>query len=139
VASIALGQSNILTLGNIDISRDWGWAPDFVDGMIKIMGLEEPNDFILSTGVSHTLMEFIDLAFRTVNISNWERYLTTDKSLARPADVYSVVGDNTKARKLLAWSPTTSFEEIVKGMVLFDLHKLQNLDQNNYWKPDIHE
>lgn len=139
VASIAIGQSDSLTLGNINISRDWGWAPDFVDGMIKTMELEEPNDFILSTGVSHTLTEFIDLAFRTLNISNWERYLNTDKSLTRPADVYSVVGDNSKAKELLGWTPTISFEEVIESMVLFDLYNLQNPKQANYWRPDTDE
>jgi GDPmannose 4,6-dehydratase len=139
VASIAIGQSKHLTLGNIDISRDWGWAPDYVDGMISIMESNEPNDFILSTGVSHTLSEFIDLAFRAAGISNWEQYLRTDKTLSRPADVYSVVGENTKAKRLLGWHPLTSFEEIITNMVLYDLKKLENSESLNYWKPREHE
>ena len=138
VASIALGKSEHLTLGNIDISRDWGWAPDFVDGMISIMEAQEPSDFILSTGVSHTLSEFIEIAFRTVGISNWKQYLRTDRTLSRPADVYSVVGDNSKARQLLGWYPTTTFEQIIANMVKFDLNKLKSSDELMYWKPENH-
>lgn len=135
VAAIALGKSKQLTLGNIDISRDWGWAPDFVDGMISIMEAQEPSDFILSTGVSHTLSEFIEIAFRTAGISDWGHYLRTDKTLSRPADVYSVVGDNSKAKRLLNWYPTTTFEEIIANMVKFDVKKLNHSDNSMYWRP----
>jgi GDPmannose 4,6-dehydratase len=138
VAAIALGKSEQLILGNLDISRDWGWAPDFVDGMISIMEAEEPSDFILSTGVSHTLTEFIEIAFRTVGISDWGHYLRTDKTLSRPADVYSVVGDNSKAKQLLNWHPTTTFEEIVTNMVIFDVKRLNHRDKPMYWRPGDH-
>lgn len=138
VAAIALGKSEQLILGNLDISRDWGWAPDFVDGMISIMEAEEPSDFILATGVSHTLTEFIEIAFRTVGISDWGNYLRTDKTLSRPADVYSVVGDNSKAKQLLNWHPTTTFEEIVTNMVIFDVKKLNHRDKPMYWRPRDH-
>lgn len=137
VASIALGLSSSLRLGNIGISRDWGWAPDFIDGMIAILESENPEDFVLSTGISHTLMEFLDIAFLTLGISNWEKYLSVDKSLSRPADVYSVVGDNSKAKDVLGWSPQTSFEETIKRMVLFDMQTLQNPKEQHYWKPEV--
>ena len=135
VAEIARGKVDSLTLGNIDISRDWGWAPDYVDGMISILNHETPDDFILATGKSHTLKEFVTTAFQSVGIENSEKYLTRDSALVRPADVVSVVGDSSKARQILKWSPTVSFESMVKRMVDFDLELIDSGDVNRIWKP----
>lgn len=136
VAEIARGKTNSLILGNIDISRDWGWAPDYVDGMISILEHNSPEDFILATGKLHTLKEFVATAFQCVGIEDWERYLRIDSTLVRPADVISVVGDSSKARQLLNWSPTTTFELMVKKMVDFDLETIEITDINRPWKPD---
>lgn len=136
VAEIASGKADTLTLGNIDISRDWGWAPDYVDGMISILEHNSPDDFILATGKSHTLKEFLAQAFQSVGIENWEKYLTVDSSLERPADVTSVVGDAIKARQTLNWSPTVSFELMVKNMVDFDLESIDAGNINRIWKPE---
>ena len=136
VAEIARGKADSLTLGNIDVSRDWGWAPDYVDGMISILEHNSPDDFILATGKSHTLKEFVSTAFKSVGIENWEKYLTINPALVRPADVISVVGDSSKARQMLKWSPTASFESMVKKMVDFDLELIDDGDVGRNWKPE---
>ncbi len=136
VARIALGKSDSLTLGNLEISRDWGWAPDYVDGMISILNHGSPDDFILATGKSHTLKEFVSMAFACVGISEWGKFLKIDSALSRPADVTSVVGDATKAHQILAWAPTTSFELMIKAMVDFDLEILNSDRPERIWKPE---
>lgn len=135
VAEIACGKADSLTLGNMDVSRDWGWAPDYVDGMISILDHNSPDDFILATGKSHSLRDFVSTAFQSFGIENWEKYLTIDPALIRPADVISVVGDSSKAKEMLKWSPKVSFESMVKKMVDFDLELIKgNVKQN--WKPE---
>ena len=136
VAEIARGKANSLTLGNINISRDWGWAPDYIDGMISIMNHKRPDDFILATGKSHSLKEFVAIAFRAVGIEDWEDYLHLDSKLGRPADVISVVGDGNKARQFLNWFPTVPFEIMVKKMVEFDLESIDVGDLKRIWKPE---
>lgn len=136
VAEIALGKAASLTLGNIDISRDWGWAPDYVDGMISVLEHNSPDDFILATGKSHTLKEFVTKAFQSAGIENWEKHLIIDSALVRPADVISVVGDSSKAREILNWSPTVTFESMVKEMVDFDLESINTGTINRIWKPE---
>jgi len=135
VARIALGKADSITLGNLDISRDWGWAPDYVDGMISILNHSSPDDFILATGRSHTLREFVGTAFACIGIPEWENFLQIDPALSRPADVISVVGDATKAHKTLGWTPTTSFELMIKAMVDFDLEILDSDTPERMWKP----
>ena len=135
IAEIARGKADSLTLGNIDVSRDWGWAPDYVDGMILILENNSPDDFILATGKSHTLREFVSTAFKSVGIENWEEFLIIDLALVRPADVISVVGDSSKAREILKWSPTVSFESMVKRMVDFDLELIDGGNVNRNWRP----
>ena len=136
VAEIVRGKADSLTLGNIVVSRDWGWAPDYVDGMISIVEHDSPDDFILATGQSHTLKEFVATAFQSVGIEDWAKFLTLDSALVRPADVISVVGDSSKARQLLSWSPTVSFESMVKKMVNFDLELIDAGEMNRNWKPE---
>jgi GDPmannose 4,6-dehydratase len=136
VARIALGKADSITLGNLDISRDWGWAPDYVDGMISILNHSSPDDFILATGRSQTLREFVGTAFACIGISDWENLIQIDLSLSRPADVISVVGDATKAHKTLGWTPTTTFEVMIKAMVDFDLELLDGDTPERIWKPE---
>ena len=136
VAEIARGKADSLILGNMAISRDWGWAPDYVDGMISILDHNSPEDFILATGKLHTLKEFVSTAFQSVGIADWEKYLILDSALVRPADVISVVGDSSKARQILNWSPTVSFESMVKKLVDFDLESIDAGDVNRVWKPE---
>ncbi len=136
VARIARGKADLLTLGNLEISRDWGWAPDYVDGMISILNHSSPDDFILATGKSHTLKEFVSTAFACVGITEWEKFLRLDSALSRPADVISVVGDATKAHQILGWAPITTFEEMIKAMVDFDLEILDGDRPELTWKPE---
>ena len=136
VARIARGKADSITLGNLDISRDWGWAPDYVHGMISILNHSSPDDFILATGRSHTLREFVRTAFACIGIPEWESFLQIDTSLSRPADVISVVGDATKAHKTLGWAPTTTFEAMIKAMVNFDLEILDSDTPERIWKPE---
>ena len=136
VAEIAHGRENYLILGNVNISRDWGWAPDYVDGMISILEQNSPDDFILATGESHTLEEFVALAFQVAGINDWKNHLKLDANLSRPADVISVVGNADKARQLLKWSPKVSFESMVRKMVEFDLHLVASGQPNEIWKPE---
>jgi len=136
IAEIARGKANSVTLGNIEVSRDWGWAPDYVDGMISILQHESPDDFILATGKSHSLREFVSTAFQSVGIESWEEFVTIDPALVRPADVISVVGDSSKAKQILNWSPMVSFETMVKRMVDFDLGLIDDENVNRNWKPE---
>jgi len=136
VAEIARGKTDSLTLGNIEISRDWGWAPDYVDGMISILNHETPDDFILATGESHSLKEFVATAFRAAGIEEWENHLHLDSNLGRPAEVISVVGDAHKARQILNWSPTVPFELMIKKMVDFDLESIDAGDIKRIWRPE---
>jgi GDPmannose 4,6-dehydratase len=136
VAKIARGESDSLILGNLDISRDWGWAPDYVNGMISIINHNSPDDFILATGKSHTLKEFVATAFASAGIFEWEKFLLLDPSLSRPADVISVLGDATKAHKILGWAPNKTFEAMVKAMVEFDLELIDSGKSDEIWKPE---
>jgi GDPmannose 4,6-dehydratase len=136
VAKIARGKADSLTLGNLEISRDWGWAPDYVDGMISILNHSSPDDFILATGKSHTLKEFVSMAFACVGIIEWEKFLRLDSALSRPADVISVVGDATRANQILGWAPVTTFEEMIEAMVNFDLEILDGDRPERIWKPE---
>ncbi len=136
VAKITRGKADSLVLGNLEISRDWGWAPDYVDGMISILNHTAPDDFILATGKSHTLREFVSTAFACAGITNWEKFLKLDSALSRPADVISVVGDATKAHQILGWAPTTAFEEMIKAMVDFDLEILDGDTPERIWRPE---
>ena len=136
VALIVSGKSDSLTLGNMEISRDWGWAPDYVDGIISIANHFEPNDFILATGRSHTLRDFVSESFKFVGILDWEDYLKIDKSLIRPAEVVSVVGDSTKAHKILGWSASTPFQKMIERMINFDLGLIDSSPTKSLWKSE---
>jgi GDPmannose 4,6-dehydratase len=136
VADIFEGKASNLTLGNIDISRDWGWAPDYVDGMIAILESKQPDDFILATGITHSLKDFLSEAFAHIGISDWSNYVVVDRDLFRPADVFNVVGNNSKASNLLGWKPKIEFRSIVQKMVDYDLEKLRNQDDDLFWKCD---
>ena len=135
VAQIARGVSDSITLGKLDISRDWGWAPDYVEGMISILNHDTPDDFILATGKSHTLKEFLSITFQLIGISQWETYVRFESSLNRPAEVISVVGDSSKARETLGWKPETNFEGMIKQMLDFDLALLDGTEHSLMWKP----
>lgn len=121
VAEIARGEAETLTLGNLDARRDWGWAPDYVDAMVRAARADGPDDFVVATGVSHSVRDFVAAAFARAGIPDWADRLTVDQGLVRPADATELVGDSTRAREVLGWEPTVPFEELVGRMVDADL------------------
>ena len=120
-ALIAAGQQHSLELGNLDVRRDWGWAPDYVDAMVRAIRYPDPHDFIIATGESHSVADFVAAAFRHAGLGNWRNYVSVDERLARPVDAAELVGDASKARVLLNWRPTVSFDEMVRRMVEHDM------------------
>ena len=126
-----------LTLGNIEASRDWGFAGDYVEGMWKMLNYKDPEDWVLATGESHTVKEFAKKAFEVVNL-NYEDYLSTSDKYYRPNEVNYLLGDSSKAENKLNWKPKTSFEQLVKMMVESDLvlaEREKVLIENNLLKP----
>ncbi len=125
VARIATGKANSITLGNLDARRDWGYAPDYVDLMWRMLQAKEPGDYVGATGESHTVREFLEAAFAAAHIADWERYIKTDAQFKRPSEVFNLRGNPAKARRELGWEPKTRFSELVRIMVEADL-KRQN-------------
>ena len=120
VARISMGIQKKLTLGNLNSSRDWGFAGDYVEGMWMMMQHDKPDDWVLATGETHTVQEFVELAFKDVNLDFGE-YVETSEKYLRPNEVNFLLGDSSKAQKELGWKPKTSFEDLVKMMVENDL------------------
>ena len=123
VARIALGQQDTITLGNIDVHRDWGYAPDYVDAMIRILSQPMSDDFIVATGVSHTVREFVAEAFSVAGVSDWQDRVIIDPGLYRPADPKQLVGDPTRLRSI-GWAPSVTFHELVGIMITAELERL---------------
>jgi GDPmannose 4,6-dehydratase len=120
VARIKLGVDESVALGNIDSKRDWGFAGDYVRAMHLMMQQDEPDDHVIATGETHSVREFLDLAFARAGLS-WQEHVTVDERLLRPAEVDLLVGDASKAQRVLGWRPTISFSELVAMMVDADL------------------
>jgi GDPmannose 4,6-dehydratase len=123
VAQIRLGLATELRLGNLDAQRDWGFAGDYVRAMHTMLQQDEPDDYVVSTDETHSVREFCQMAFDHVGL-DWERHVVQDERFFRPAEVDLLVGDSTKARTVLAWEPTTTFEQLVHMMVEADLSLL---------------
>ena len=121
VAAIAQGRADSLALGNLDARRDWGWAPDYVDAMVRAARAETPNDYVIATGVAHSVREFVAAAFARAGIDDWQDLVVVDPEFVRPVDPTELAGDATRARTLLGWAPTVGFEELVGRMVDADL------------------
>ncbi|MFC5175715.1 GDP-mannose 4,6-dehydratase [Nocardioides taihuensis] len=121
VAAIAQGRADVLTLGNLDVRRDWGWAPDYVDAMVRAARADDADDFVVATGVGHTVREFVGAAFARVGIDDWPHLVTVDPAFVRPVDPTDLTGDASRARERLGWAPTVAFDEIVGRMVDADL------------------
>ncbi|WP_448592488.1 GDP-mannose 4,6-dehydratase [Thermoflexus hugenholtzii] len=119
-AKIKLGLAHELRLGNLDARRDWGYAPDYVRAMWLMLQQDEPEDYVIATGETHSVREFVELAFDYLGL-DWKKYVVVDPALYRPADVDLLVGDATKARTKLGWAPSVTFEQLVKIMVDADL------------------
>jgi GDPmannose 4,6-dehydratase len=124
VGRINAGIQSKLSLGNLDAYRDWGFAGDYVKGMWLMMQHREPDDWVLATGESYSVRDFVSEAFKTVGL-NWQDYVQTDEKYIRPNEVNHLLGDSSKARKSLNWSPETSFQELVEMMVHSDVEKAE--------------
>jgi GDPmannose 4,6-dehydratase len=121
VARIALGLDSSISLGNLDAKRDWGFAGDYVEAMWLMLQQPEADDYVISTGETHSIREFLDIAFKQVGIDDWSGYVTQDPRFFRPAEVELLIGDSSKAKQKLGWTPKVSFPELVAMMVDADL------------------
>jgi GDPmannose 4,6-dehydratase len=126
---IKLGLAEELRLGNLDAERDWGYAGDYVKAMWMMLQQPEPDDYVVGTGVTHSVRELCQVAFGYLGL-NWEDYVVSDPKFLRPAEVDQLVADPRKARKVLGWEPKVSFEELIHLMVDADLEALQRLLRN---------
>jgi len=122
VARIKLGKQDKIQLGNLDSKRDWGYAKDYVEAMWLMLQQDEPKDYVIGTGETHSVREFLEKAFAVVGINEWEQYVQAlHPDYVRPAEVDLLIADASKAKQELGWSPKTSFEQLVKLMVEADL------------------
>ena len=124
-ARISLGIADHLELGNIDARRDWGYAPEYVDAMWRMLNLNEPDDYLIASGRSHRVRDFVELAFSVVNL-NYANYVRIDESLVRPDETVPLVGDFSKATRRLRWEPRKQLPEIVQEMVETDIRLLSS-------------
>jgi GDPmannose 4,6-dehydratase len=121
VARIKLGLQDTISLGNLESKRDWGYAGDYVEAMWMMVQQDEPDDYVIATGKTHSIRELLDAAFRVAEIDDWQRYVKQDPRFYRPAEVDLLIGDASKAREKLGWTPRVSFEELVQMMYENDL------------------
>ena len=126
VARIHLGLQDKIILGNLDAKRDWGYAPDYVEAMWLMLQQDKPGDYVISTGETHSIREFLDCAFKHVGITDWEKYVGQDPRFMRPSEVELLRGDSTKAYEKLGWKPKTSLKEMVGKMVDNDIKIIKN-------------
>jgi GDPmannose 4,6-dehydratase len=123
-AAISLGRADELRLGTLDAQRDWGFAPDYVEAVWLMLQRDEPQDYVLATGVAHSVRDFVAVAFDHVGL-DWREHVSIDDEFKRPAEAEPVVGDASKARRELAWQPRTGFEEMIRLMVEHDVGLLR--------------
>jgi GDPmannose 4,6-dehydratase len=121
IARIKLGLQDSISLGNIDAARDWGYAGDFVEAMWLMLQQDEPDDYVIATGETHTVREFLDVAFRQAGYDEWDRFVQRDARFERPAEVDLLMGDPKKAHSRLGWQPKVAFDELVTMMYDADL------------------
>jgi GDPmannose 4,6-dehydratase len=123
VARIKCGQATELRLGNLDAKRDWGFAGDYVRAMWLMLQQDQPDDYVVATGRTHTVREFVRIAFESAGLGNYEPYVKMDQRFMRPAEVDLLVGDPGKAKRQLGWTPDVSFEQLVEMMVKADIDR----------------
>jgi GDPmannose 4,6-dehydratase len=124
VAKIKLGLLDYLYLGNMDSKRDWGFAKDYVEAMWLMLQQDKPDDFVIATGESHSVKEWVQASFDCLGL-DWEKYVKIDQRFIRPAEVDLLIGDSSKAQKVLGWKPKVNFEQLVKIMVEHDYNQLK--------------
>jgi len=122
-ARIKLGLQDEVVLGNLDSKRDWGYAGDYVKGMWMMLQQDQPDDYVLATGQTHSIEDLVKRAFGEVGIENWSDYVRQDPKFLRPAEVDLLIGDSSKARTKLGWEPEVDFPALIKMMVAHDLHR----------------
>ena len=127
VASIKLGLQDKLVLGNLDAQRDWGFAGDYVEAMWQMLQQDKPDDYVIATGTTHSVRDFVVTAFAHVGIHDWQRYVEIDPQLYRPAEVDQLIGDASKAHQRFGWQPRVTFDELVSMMVENDLQQVSSL------------
>lgn len=123
VAKIKAGKADKLLLGNLDARRDWGFAGDYVEAMYLMLQADEPDDFVVGTGENHSVKEFVELAFQSAGIADWQKYVSIDPRFKRPAEVPDLKAKADKAMNKLGWKPKVTFPELVKMMVEADLKR----------------
>ncbi len=138
VAQIVAGKQKKLYMGNLDAKRDWGYAKDYVRAMWLMLQQEQPDDYVIATGETHSVKEFLELAFAHVNL-RWQDYVEFDERYLRPAEVELLIGDATKARQNLGWTPSVTFEELVALMVEADLQALGVTAANGSGSSVLHD
>jgi GDPmannose 4,6-dehydratase len=129
-ARIKLGRQNKLYLGNLDAKRDWGYAPDYVEAMWMMLQQDRPDDYVIATGETHSVREFLDEAFGALKM-DWKKYVEIDPRYYRPTEVDVLIGDSSKARKALGWQPRVRFQELVRIMVDADLESESRLPEGS--------
>ena len=125
IARIHLGLQDKIMLGNLEAKRDWGYSPDYCEAMWLMLQQDTPDDYVISTGETHSIREFLDAAFKHIGIDDWSNYVGQDPRFMRPAEVDVLRGDSTKAQTNLNWTPKTSFEDLVGKMVSNDIKILE--------------
>ena len=125
VARIHLGLQDKITLGNLDSYRDWGYSPDYCEAMWLMLQQDKADDYVIATGETHSIRDFLDVAFQEIGIIDWAKYVGQDPRFMRPAEVDVLRGDSSKALSDLGWKPKTSFRELVKKMVENDIRRLR--------------
>jgi len=133
-ARIKLGLVDELPMGNLDAKRDWGYALDYVEMMWMMLQQDRPDDYVVSTGETHSVKELVEIAFEHVGL-DWEKYVTMDERFMRPAEVDFLIGDSSKAKKQLGWEPRVTFKELIKMMVESDLHLVKEQMETDTRKP----
>jgi GDPmannose 4,6-dehydratase len=137
VAAIKLGLQKELYLGNMDAKRDWGYAPEYVEGMWRMLQADQPDDYVLATNETHTVKEFVEVAFAHAGL-DWQQYVKYDARYERPAEVDLLIGDPAKAKKQLGWEPRVCFKELVQIMVDADVAGLQGVSIPDPLTPEYH-
>ena len=123
VAKIITGKEDLIHLGNLDAERDWGFAGDFVEAMWLMLQLEFPMDFIIATGVKHSIRDLCKTAFDVASIDDWQKYVVVDPAFKRPAELDSLQASSNKAERVLGWKPKVNFEQLIKMMVEADIKR----------------
>ena len=127
IARIKAGLDKKIYLGNLDAKRDWGYAPEYMEAAYLMMRHSKPDDYVVGTGESHSIREFLEIAFKEADLGDYKKYVAIDPCYYRPAEVRDLIADTKKIKKTLGWKPKTTFEQLVKIMVGADIKNLRKI------------